>query len=101
MTTTPETWTRYPRSTDPAKDVAALSARLISVKVWLKMLAGEIKHEWRDAADLTDALADKVLDLCAILDREHDDWIAQRGVWIAQRGVEAVRKAVMPEGEWE
>jgi hypothetical protein len=84
MTTTPETWIRYPRSTDPAKDVAALVARLNDTKRWLRYVAHTAGDQTRD----------KVLILCTILDREHDEWIAQRGV-------EAVRKAVMPDGEWE
>ena len=91
MTTTPETWTRYPRSTDPAQDCIALAMRLIHLKSRAHLLADIIKDGYSHAADET---ADSVLNLCTILDREHEDWIAQRGV-------EAVRKAVMPEGEWE
>ena len=92
MTTTPETWTRYPRSTDPAKDVAALVARLQTIKHLLLMAAycgGEM-----DRYKIEYDLRTRVLEINGILDREHDEWIAQRGV-------EAVRKAVMPEGEWE
>jgi len=87
MTTTPETWTRYPRSTDPAKDVAALSARLVSTKLRLRWLSDEILNGriW-----FAPVVAHELASLCTILDLEHQDWIAQRGV-------EAVRKAVMPE----
>jgi hypothetical protein len=88
MTTTPETWTRYPRSTDPAKDVAALVARLNTLKRYCQSKA----YEQNATHDGGDELAQHMLGLCNALDREHDEWIAQRGV-------EAVRKAVMPEGE--
>jgi hypothetical protein len=91
MTTTPETWTRYPRSTDPAKDWIALAMRLTHLKSRARLLADIIKDGYSYAAEET---SDSVLDLCTILDREHQEWIAQRGV-------EAVRKAVMPDGEWE
>jgi hypothetical protein len=88
MTTAPETWTRYPRSTDPEKDVAALMARLQTMKHLLLMAAycgGEM-----DRYKIEYDLRTKALALINMLDREQSGWIAQRGV-------EAVRKAVMPE----
>jgi len=80
-------WNRYPRSTDPGKDVTALYARLAVLQTCLRMLAMATRHEYRDH---TESVATSALELCDRLDREHQEWIAQCGV-------EDVRKAVMPE----
>jgi hypothetical protein len=86
MTTTPETWTRYPRSTDPAKDVVALVARVQTLKATLMSVAilGQLD------GPLPAGAVTRALSLADIINQEHQEWIAQRGV-------EAVRTAVMPE----
>jgi hypothetical protein len=87
MSNTPETWTRYPRSTDPAKDAAALVARVESMKNCVGLLAAILEF---DAGGRECSPVKYATDLCLAYTLEHQDWIAQRGV-------EAVRKAVMPE----
>jgi len=76
---------RYPRSVDPREDWLPLVFRFIDARYALRKLATTVHHGY-DAKDQ----AAEMIELCDMLDAEHEQWLGQRNAAHARADREAV-----------
>ena len=76
---------RYPRSIDPREDWLSLVFRLIGSRFAARKLATAVHHGY-DAKDQ----AAEMLELCDMLDAEHEQWLGQRNAAHTRADREAV-----------